>query len=178
LSKATVTRDPKHCKHCQWWEDPKRPAELFTRLGQVWDVDMASVIAEGRTVQQCPTAELAQVVDWPKKPRTVSPFKVSVLNGHLDHVDTSKPVLIGSTRINPGSGYEHTVLDGHHRIARAVRDRVEYIPVIVLTYEQTRLCYCGDPVFAPPAQWYRGGNRPNGRRTKASTRRGTKGDQK
>jgi hypothetical protein len=62
---------------------------------------------------------------------------VTVDAGHLAHVDPSEPGVVGTVRV--WSAPEQVLLDGHHRAARALADRVPF-RARVLTEEETAAC--------------------------------------
>jgi hypothetical protein len=62
---------------------------------------------------------------------------VSVGADHLAHVDPAEPGILGWVRV--WSAPERVLLDGHHRAARALADRVPF-RARVLTEEETTAC--------------------------------------
>jgi hypothetical protein len=56
---------------------------------------------------------------------------------HLDHVDTTDPILLVTTHTDPRGDWV-TLIDGNHRVARAYRDGVEFIKGITLSEDFSR----------------------------------------
>jgi hypothetical protein len=62
--------------------------------------------------------------------------------GHLAHVDPAEPGVVGTVRV--WSVPKPVLLDGHHRAARALADRVPF-RARVLTEEETTACTTRQP---------------------------------
>jgi hypothetical protein len=62
---------------------------------------------------------------------------VTVDAGHLAHVDPSEPGVVGTVRV--WSAPEPVLIDGHHRAARALADRLPF-RARILTEEETAAC--------------------------------------
>ena len=139
------------CRHCTWWSQPRRPRETLWLLGCEWDVDQAYNLMKGRQPIEVSTSQLSSVVDYPPNPEGVDllGLKRAVDVGHLDHIDPTKPVVVGRAPLGVGGKVISILLDGSHRIARAVRDRVRVVPTFLLSEDETASCYCGDPRLNP-----------------------------
>jgi hypothetical protein len=73
--------------------------------------------------------------------------KSEVVAEHLDHVDTTDPVLLVTTHRDALTGEDWvTLIDGNHRVARAYRDGVEYLSAIRLGIAFSRA------IMIPPAR--------------------------
>lgn len=122
------------CKSCKYW-DTKRHSETFVFVGYEIDVDKAKeIVSDGREVREYPVAELANLIDYPKKDGQIKAFVIHIDDDHVDHVDLDIPIILA-----PGpSGKSHLVIDGHHRIAKAVKEQRETIGYCMLTSEETR----------------------------------------
>ena len=136
--------DHKDCKLCQFFANPKRGHEGFQMLTLYWDVDAGYELARDREVHQAPLyPNLARLVEWPPDPVDIDLFKVHVDEGHLDHVDMTRPILV--SHVPSGLGLtgddmaRPKVIDGHHRIARAIRDGLETVPYVMLTEAESDL---------------------------------------
>lgn len=117
--------DQKECVQCQWWARPDRPHETFRLLLWEWDVDLAKTkpaLQEG----EIDVSVLADQVDYPKTD-SINLMAAAINDDHLDHVDLTVPLLLGILRY-PEDHLSHVFLDGHHRVARAIRDGIEKLP--------------------------------------------------
>ena len=135
--------EEKKCPHCEWWKREDRPHETF-RFGWgafEWDVDKAKEIVAGREPQETDIANVANAVDYPveKTEDGVEHWRIDrvhVLEEHVDHVDPDEPIILGwypaemETKGN-------VVLDGHHRIARNIKDGTGRIFYHLLTQEES-----------------------------------------
>ncbi len=63
--------------------------------------------------------------------------KSEVVREHLDHVNTSDPILLVTTHNDPRGDWV-TLIDGNHRVARAYRDGVPTIKGVRLGYDFSR----------------------------------------
>lgn len=122
------------CEQCEWWADPKRPHETFRMLAWEWDVDRARTM-EPAERGDLEVARIAEIVDYPPVPGVIRPLRVPVDPEHVGHVDLAVPVILGVW-----SAGNAMVIDGHHRIARAVRDGVEKLPYVLLGEAQLKKC--------------------------------------
>ncbi|TLP57858.1 hypothetical protein [Microbispora triticiradicis] len=112
--------------------------EAFRFLAWAWNVTAAKAYAEGRT----PEGRLS--------PRAWAGFlsAIWINEDHISEVDLSAP-LIAVPIPNAGP----LIIDGWHRIARALREQVTELPVIILTEQEEYACriYGGDK--APTARF-------------------------
>jgi hypothetical protein len=137
------------CHHCDWWKRSDRPHETFLWGWKQyeWDIDMAKeIVADGREVYSCPIERLKSAVDYPVVPGQFSLIGVGVLEEHLDHVDPTMPIILG--RIPGQTGV--LPFDGHHRIARCIRDNIPEIPCVILTEEESERCNLRRPYIPKP----------------------------
>ena len=132
-----------------WWAKADRPHETFVFVAWEWDIDKAKTITpiqEG----EAETARFADCVEYPTKPDVIDLFKVSVNDRHVDHVSLDEPILLGMLRV-PGRikkgepDVTAICIDGHHRIARAIRDGVEKIKYRLLSEEDLLACAIRKP---------------------------------
>lgn len=132
------------CEHCKFWNDPDHADEEFCYLwGTYWfNIPKAYQIVQGREPQEVPTAAAAGWVEYP--PRADGSFNIlkrHVLVEHLDHVDMSKPVMFArypATSVDADKLKDSALLiDGTHRIARAVRDGHPTVKIFLLSHEET-----------------------------------------
>jgi hypothetical protein len=127
------------CPACRWWADGDRPHETFICMLWEWDVDKAHEVAPPEK-HEIDTAQVAVIVDYPRKEGMIRrPLRVPVDEAHLGHVPLDRPILIGMLEGGP------IVIDGHHRIARAVRDGVAKLKYRLLSEEQLLACAVGQP---------------------------------
>jgi hypothetical protein len=91
--------------------------ELFRFLAFAWDVTQAHRRAADYPIHQVDIAVLAGFATL-----------IRVNPAHLDQADLSRPILIAPI---PEAG--NLVIDGWHRIHRAVRDGLTHLPARVLT---------------------------------------------
>ncbi|MEU8178632.1 hypothetical protein AB0C14_37685 [Microbispora hainanensis] len=107
--------------------------EAFRFLAWAWNVTVAKTYANGRT----PEGRLS--------PRAWAGFLTAIWinEDHISEVDLSVP-LIAVPIPNAGP----FIIDGWHRIARALREQVAELPVIILTEQEEYDCriYGGDKV--------------------------------
>jgi len=155
-----------NCKHCQWWrkhvaaKPEERVHETFKFLHIEWDVTEAMKIITGtksRKPQLLPVESLKGVVDYPReKGEGMDLLKVHVDLDHVKHVSTNRPIVVGyfpsDTSVMrggkqvPADGVQaprkHVVIDGHHRIARAIDLELDALPAWMLTPEESDwVCY-------------------------------------
>lgn len=135
------------CPSCSWWKDGDRPHETFVYLSWEWDMDEARKMA-AQEEGEVETATLAHIVDYPREPGKLRPFRVPVVEQHVDHVPLDEPLLIGLVRI--GEEVATVVIDGHHRIARAVKDGVPKLKYRLLSEQQMLKC-----ALSRPRNWRR-----------------------
>lgn len=131
------------CKYCDWWKNPDRPHETFLFVLYEWDIDEAKAIlaAAPRDTQTIPLSHVAKCVDWPRKDNSINLFSVYVDAAHVSHVDASIPLIVGwfprLSKDAPDAPRQWLIIDGHHRIAKAIDENRETLSVYVLTPEES-----------------------------------------
>ncbi len=131
------------CENCKFWNDPNHPEEMFRFLwGMYWyNVPQGYKLMEGRDGVLIPTENLKCLIEWPPRPDGFDPMKRQPLVEHLDHVDMDKPVLFACYP-ETMSGAENLtksrlLIDGTHRVARAIRDGHPTVKAYMLTQEES-----------------------------------------
>ena len=121
--------------------------EKFSWFGDlaVYDIDKArEMVSDGREVFQIETERLAGIVSYTGDPTKFNLLAVDVNENHIDHVSDSQddPIILGYT-LKPRPRHKkdplQTVLpiDGHNRIARAVKRKQPMIHAFLLTPEES-----------------------------------------
>jgi hypothetical protein len=106
--------------------------EMFTLLGWAWDVDLATRLARRHPVRRAAVRALAGVKDL-----------IRIDPGHAASADLSRPILIVPLPCAPEPG-NRLVIDGWHRIHRALTEGLEELPAILLDGADERACrLCG-----------------------------------
>jgi hypothetical protein len=129
------------CKRCE--ENQMPGPEMFKwGWGQVWyDVDKGYRIAAEEKVEleTVPVSILQNIVQYPKRSDgKFDLFLVQIDEEHLDHVDPDKPLLFArEPPPEDGRIRRSMLIDGHHRLARAIRDGKETISGYSLSDAQT-----------------------------------------
>ncbi|GLW98788.1 hypothetical protein [Microtetraspora sp. NBRC 16547] len=100
--------------------------ETFRLLAWTWDVSTAKKYAAGRT----PNAQL-QPRNW-----TALLALVVIDEAHAETVDLAEPLIAVPASLGGGP----LVIDGWHRIHKALAIGVERLPVIMLTREEEYAC--------------------------------------
>lgn len=136
------------CPECAHWGNKKRRAETF-ELGWgaiIFNIDRAKrLIGElGLVPQSIDVASLRSCVTWPKPPdvndagRRVIRLQWARINyDHVPHVDATIPIILATFELD-GTGPRLAPIDGHHRIARAMRDGLDTLPAFILDEQATR----------------------------------------
>jgi hypothetical protein len=119
------------CGHCEQYG--KGP-ETFHFWNVAFDVDMAIALAEGKPICEADTDCFRQIVAYPPIEGKMYVMRISVNAEHLDHVSMEKPIIIVPKPKRLGDN--EMVIDGHHRIARAIRDGIKTLKCVVLTVEE------------------------------------------
>lgn len=101
-------------------------SEIFRLLAWTWDVSTAKKYAAGRT----PNAHL-DPRNW-----TGLLALIAIDRDHAETVDLAEPLI--AVPASPGGG--PLVIDGWHRIHKALATGVEYLPVIMLSAEEEYAC--------------------------------------
>jgi hypothetical protein len=91
--------------------------EVFRFLAWTWDISQAHRLAAGYPIQRVDIAGLAGFAAL-----------IHVDPAHLDEVDLAAPILIA-----PVPELGDLVIDGWHRVHRALRDRVTVLPARMLS---------------------------------------------
>ena len=92
----------------------------ITHDGVEYDFDKVLAIAETKPTKQCAVSKLAWVLAYDKSNTT-----------RLKNADISVPIVI--TKSNNG---KLTVIDGLHRLAKAVKNKIETLPVKCITNDE------------------------------------------
>ena len=121
---------------CQKCDEMKTDGpETFYFWNASFDVEKAKELAKNHKVCVADTACFKDVVAYPPIPGKIHVMRISVNPEHLDHVDTSIPIILVPNPKRFGATGE-MVIDGHHRIARAIRDGVKELKYVILTVEE------------------------------------------
>ncbi|GAA2406180.1 hypothetical protein GCM10010191_12700 [Actinomadura vinacea] len=106
---------------------PDRDAtgQMFVFLGWAWDVDKAARLAARHPVMRADITRLG----WARPVINVDPV-------HAATVDLSRPLLA----VPVPNAAVPLVIDGYHRIHRAITERVTELPVILLDAADERAC--------------------------------------
>ncbi|WP_395111306.1 hypothetical protein [Actinomadura sp. SCN-SB] len=99
--------------------------EMFVLLGWAWDIDTATRLAARHPVQHADIGRLA----WARALIHIDP-------DHAATVDLSRPLLAVPI---PDAGAP-LVIDGYHRIHRAVTTGIRTLPVVLLDEADERAC--------------------------------------
>lgn len=99
--------------------------EMFVMLGWAWDIDTATVLAS----RHRPHHGDLRVLAWARPVIRIDP-------DHAAHADLSRPLLA----VPVPDRYTPLVVDGWHRIHRAVTTGVTALPVILLDENEERAC--------------------------------------
>jgi hypothetical protein len=102
--------------------------EMFTLLGWAWDVDLAVRLARRHPVRQAAARTLAGVKNF-----------IRVDPDHAATADLTRPILIVPLPCAPEPG-NRLVIDGWHRIHRALTEGLDELPAILLNAADERTC--------------------------------------
>ncbi len=109
--------------------------ETFSILGMSFDVDLGNQLAENLPLGNLP------VDAWKSwlSAKTSTGFKPGIYTNedHLDNVDLEKPLLLALVKF-PSGTTSPMIIDGWHRLARALRDDVDSLPARMLSPEDSR----------------------------------------
>jgi len=122
------------CEACEFFQDKDRCPETFRFWNAEFDIDKAKELAKGKQVFEAETVLFKDIVAYPPIPGKIYVMRISVDEGHIDHVDLSLPIILVPKPKRFGDG--EMVIDGHHRIARAMRDNVKNLKCVMLTREE------------------------------------------
>lgn len=134
------------CEQCEWWKKPAkdRGPEVFEFCWglALYNIDKARRIMKrsGRAAVDGAVSNLAPHVAYPKTD-TIDIVKIYVNDEHVDHVSLDEPVILAYD-FKPRPGDEKTtrsliIIDGAHRIAKAVKLGLPSLKCFVLTEEET-----------------------------------------
>jgi hypothetical protein len=103
------------CRHC------RTGSETFSYLGgaYLFDVDAARELVANRR----------EPVEVDEESVRLSMDGLRLVPEHLDHVDPRFPGIIAHVRFNDPTGevlHGHVLIDGNHRAARCLRDRLPF----------------------------------------------------
>lgn len=133
------------CVRCTSVTDPlsagEPVGEKFTFFGMgTFNIDKArQLVADGRPVREVPTAKLAEFTSYTGIPGKERILAAHVDEEHIDHVPDSKddPVILAWSPKIRNKPRLCLPIDGHHRIARAVKHNQPTVYVVVLTEKET-----------------------------------------
>lgn len=109
----------------------------------VYDIDKArEFVKDGRQVHEFPTEQLDGFVDYSDDPTRFKALTTCTNWDHIDHVSDSKddPIIVALSlkpRTKDESKRFHLPIDGHHRIAKAIKHKQPIVYGVVLTEEET-----------------------------------------
>jgi hypothetical protein len=98
--------------------------EVFRFLAWAWDISQAHRLAAGHPVRQVDIGGLAGFASL-----------IHVDTAYLDEVDLSSPILIA-----PVPELGDLVIDGWHRVHRALRDGITVLPARLLSEADEQHC--------------------------------------
>lgn len=106
--------------------------EVFYMMGSAWDVTKAKEIADSKKLTSLRAANVdKELSGWLN-------MGVMVDHDHAMTVDLSNPIIFAQY-VDPTDKTWHGVLiDGYHRVHRAVIDGVLTLPVIILTRKESK----------------------------------------
>lgn len=91
----------------------------------IFRINITRILEHVRDGNLSPEFEELEIKKWHHK-------YFGVINeSHLQNVDCSQPVILAE--ISPG---RYNIIDGHHRIEKAHRDNIPFVPAWKLTMEQ------------------------------------------
>lgn len=135
IDETKITPDTTH-----WICSPKGETEVFHYLSYAWNIDKAKKILtkKRREVYPVPLASVKTAVG---KPGSISFIAVD-WDLAAQKADPSVPLILGTVKPpRRGSKPFVMVLDGHHRIAKAVLEgTLSELPAVLLTERETRSC--------------------------------------
>jgi len=99
-----------------------------------FNIDKAKELAKDKEVCEAETVIFKDIIAYPPIRGKLYVFRIAVNADHIDRVDMEKPIIIVPKPLRFGDG--DMVIDGHHRIARAIRDGIKTLKCVVLTVEE------------------------------------------
>lgn len=129
------------CSVCEEFKSAKAHEQFYLSLPypMTFDITKAEQILKDtpHEVMEAATSLFKDIIAYPPVEGKIYCLRIGINEGHLDHVDMSKPIIIvqrPAATLQDGD----LVIDGHHRIARAMRDGLKMIKCVVLTQEETQ----------------------------------------
>jgi hypothetical protein len=132
------------CSTCEEFNAPNYKEAFCLRVPYpLWfDIALAEQIIKDKPRKapwagEADVALFKDIIAYPPVEGKIYVLRISINEGHLDHVDMTKPIIIvPRPKVTLAEG--DIVIDGHHRIARAMRDGLKTIKFVVLTREETQ----------------------------------------
>jgi len=120
---------------CQKCDEMKTDGpETFYFWNASFDVEKAKELAKNHKVCVADTACFKDIVAYPPIEGKIYVLRISVNAEHLDHVSMEEPIILVPKPKRLGDN--EMVIDGHHRIARAIRDGIKTLKYVLLTAEE------------------------------------------
>lgn len=121
------------CKICDYWAMEKRPCEIAALGRYRFNLDKAKRIAVSKKPVMVRTRRLQPLLEKRKD---------QIEEEHLDHVSVEDPLLCACVppamdEIYSAERPVAIIIDGYHRLARAIRDKARNLKVVMLTVEET-----------------------------------------
>ena len=139
--------DP-NCQICKAVLDSQKDGqplnEKYNYFGSmaIYDIDAAKkIVADGRYCFHCETERLANFVSYTGEENKIRALATFVCGTHIDHVSDSEddPIILG-WGLKPRKGETYSrgqmPIDGHHRIARAIKYKQPFVYLYVLSQEE------------------------------------------
>ena len=126
------TRRNPDCPHCRTGSETFR----YSKSVYKFDVDLArEIVSDGRLPVELDPEDVKYSVDT-----------THIYPEHIDHVDPSFPGIIAQMWYPEPDGtvsHGNTLIDGHHRAARCLRDNLPYFVVLLNEEESQRILLKG-----------------------------------
>ncbi len=133
------------CQQCNWWKRESRPAETFIWITWEWDIDKLKKL-KPKQEGVIQVDKWKDCIDYPIIPNVIRPFRVHVDPIHVEHVDLSVPVILGLLDNMDNTKSFPIMVDGHHRLGKAIKEGLETLPCIL--YDEKQLLKCA--ISKPP----------------------------
>lgn len=130
------------CEKCKWWQTPEkdRGYEEFVYWLCIYDINKARRMLKDTTreVHELPTEQLAAYVNYPAS-MMIDLVKATIDENHIDHVDDTPIILAWTPKPRGDDNPKRLALpiDGHHRIAKAIKHNQPTVKCYLLTEEET-----------------------------------------
>jgi hypothetical protein len=111
------------------------PVETFEFMGIVFDVTKAKRLA-GDPTRSAARVQTAPFDSW------LTMIGIDEKHALSDKIDLNEPVIIG---VLPND-FGRLLLDGNHRMWRALHDKRTHMPALILDADETRAC-CMNPTL-------------------------------